>query len=399
MRMSRPPLTQQHHIWLLAITAATAIMNVYYNQPLLADLAASFQVSSQTVSSIPTLTQLGFGIGVLLFVPLGDTLDRRRLIPTMLLCVTGALTAVAVSSSFLWLSIASFILGLLTVVPPIIAPFAAQIASPQERGKAVGTVMSGVFFGYLLSRTLSGFIGAHFGWRTVYWVAAALMFVLAIALSKRLPKSQPSTQAFYLELMGSLPTLLHEQSVLRESSLIGAMFFGVFNAFWSTLIFLLQLPPYHYGSEVAGLFGLVGIVGTIAAQVSGRLADKYIPRLTVGLAILVSMIAYGIFWQFGLQLWGLVLGVTLLDLGVQAGMVANQARIYTLLPSTYNSRLYTVYLVSYYLGGALGSTLGAYGWSVGQWHGVCAVSMGMLSIAFITYWVGFGRATSTQKAK
>ena len=375
-------------IRLLAIAGGITIMNVFYNQPLLADIAGSFQVSATSVSFIPTLTQIGFGVGLLLFVPLGDMVNRQKLIVILLVLVTCALIAAAVSPSHVWLSAAHLSIGLTTVVPPIVVPFAAQIAAPKERGKAIGTVMSGIFFGILLSRTISGFIGATLGWRAMYWIASGLMLALAVLLTRLLPANKPSSQISYPQLMQSLAQLIQKQSVLREASVTGAMLFGVFNAFWTTLVFLLAKPPYHYGSEVAGLFALVGITGSAAAPIVGLLADKRGSRLTVGLAIAITTVAYGVFWLWGYKLWGLAAGAILLDLGVQAGMVSNQARIYTLLPETYNSRLNTVYMVSYYLGGALGSTLGAYGWSLWKWRGVCLVGLLMLVVAFVAYFKG-----------
>ncbi len=227
--------------------------------------------------------------------------------------------------------------------------------------------------------------------------SAGLMIVLAVILSMLLPKSQ-STTISYLQLMRSLPQLFIEQPVLRETVVIGAMQFGVFNAFWTTLVFLLSKSPDHYGSEVAGLFGLVGIVGAIAAPLVGRLADRKGSRLTVGLSIIVIALAYVIFWLLGYNLWGLIAGVIVLDLGVQAGLVSNQARIYTLLPETYNSRLNTVYAFFYYLGGALGSSLGLYSWSLWGWSGVCTVGLLMMAVASATYLVGHKRDLPHQRA-
>ena len=375
--------SREKTILLLAIAGGAAVMNVFYNQPLLADIAESFHVSARAISSIPTFTQIGFGIGVILFVPLGDMVERRRLIPVLMAGVACALLAVALAPNLFWLSVACLLTGMTTVIHPIVLSFAAQITTPPQRGKAVGIVLSGIFTGMLLSRTASGFIGTHLGWRAIYWLAAGLMFVLAIVLALRLPKS-PSAKISYLKLMRSLPRLIVEQPVLRETAVIGAMQFGVFNAFWTTLVFLLATPPYHYGSEVAGLFGLVGIVGIIAAPLVGRLADGKAPRL-IGLALIAIALAYAVFLLFGYYLWGLIAGAILLDLGVQAGLVFNQARIYTLLPETYTSRLNTIYAFFYYLGGALGSTLGAYGWSVWKWKGVCLVGFCMISIAFVAY--------------
>jgi len=374
-------------IWIMAVTSAAAVANLYYNQPLLAVIAQSFHASAHQVGFIPMLTQLGYAVGLLLFVPLGDLMERRRLIATMLATTAIALAAAAMSPSLAWLVVASLVIGITTIVAQLIVPFAAQLAKPGDRGKVVGTVMSGVLIGILLARTVSGFVGASFGWRTVYWLASGLMIVFAVALFFLLPKSQPSLTMSYRELMQSLWGLIRDQPVLREASIIGAMSFGAFSAFWSTLVFLLEKPPYHYGSEVAGLFGLVGVVGAAAAPIAGKLADKKSPRLTVGLAILITTSSFCVFWLFGHQLWGLIVGVILLDLGVQAAQVSNQARIFSLSPEAY-SRLNALYIMFYFVGGALGSFLGAISWSRWQWNGVCGVGLLMLVVAIAAFFRG-----------
>lgn len=370
-------------IWMMAIASGAAAANLYYNQPLLAIIAQSFQTSEHSVGLIPMLTQIGYAIGIFLLVPLGDLVERRRLILTMLVATAFALGVAAVSPNFTWLVGASLAIGMTTIVAQLIVPFAANLASPQARGKVVGMVMSGLLIGILLARTVSGFVGANFGWRSMYWIASGLMILLALALSKLLPKSQPTLRVPYLKLMQSLFELIR-QPVLQEASLAGAMSFGAFSAFWSTLVFLLAQPPYHYGSEVAGLFGLVGVVGAAAAPLVGKLADRRSPKLTVALGLTITTISFLVFWWQGHQLVGLIFGVILLDLGVQTTMVSNQARIYSLPPETH-SRLNALYIMFYFLGGALGSFLGAYAWSRWQWNGVCAVSLLMLAIAFTTF--------------
>ena len=370
-------------IWMMAIASGAAAANLYYNQPLLAIVAQSFQTSEHSVGLIPMLTQIGYAIGIFLLVPLGDLVERRRLILTMLVATAFALGVAAVSPNFTWLVGASLAIGMTTIVSQLIVPFAANLASPQTRGKVVGMVMSGLLIGILLARTVSGFVGANFGWRSMYWIASVLMILLALALSKLLPKSQPTLRVPYLKLMQSLFELIR-QPVLQEASLAGAMSFAAFSAFWSTLVFLLAQPPYHYGSEVAGLFGLVGVVGAAAAPLVGKLADRRSPKLTVALGLTITTISFLVFWWQGHQLVGLIFGVILLDLGVQTTMVSNQARIYSLPPEAH-SRLNALYIMFYFLGGALGSFLGAYGWSRWQWNGVCAVSLLMLAIAFTTF--------------
>lgn len=371
-------------VWVMAIICAFAVANLYYNQPLLAQIGQSFEVSAQQAGFIPMFTQIGYAVGMFLFVPLGDLMERRKLIVTMLAATACALLAAAVSPSLTWLVVASLVIGMTTIVAQLIIPFAAQLSLPQERGKVVGTVMSGLFIGILLARTVSGFIGARFGWQGMYWIAGGLMIVLACSASVLLPYCQPQIKMSYGRLMQSLFWLVRSQPILREASIIGAMSFGAFSAFWSTLVFLLESPPYYYGSEVAGLFGLVGVVGAAAAPVVGRLADRKSPRLTVGLGIAITTSSFFVFWLFGHQLWGLIVGVILLDLGVQATLVSNQTRIYS-LPSEIHNRLNAVYIMSYFAGGAIGSFFGAYGWSVWQWHGVCAVGLLMLVVAIAIF--------------
>ncbi len=371
-------------VWLMAITSGAAAANLYYNQPLLAVMQESLHAPAHATGLIPMLTQIGYALGIFLFVPLGDLMERRRLILTMLGATAIALGVAAVSPNLTWLVLASLAIGITSIAAQLIVPLAAQLAKPQERGKVIGMVMSGLLIGILLARTVSGFIGASLGWRAMYWIASGLMIALAVTLSRLLPKSQPSLQVSYLALIRSLFQLIREQPVLREASLAGAMSFGAFSAFWSTLVFLLAQPPYHYGSEVTGLFGLVGVVGAVAAPLVGRLADKGSPKLTVGLGLIMTTLSFLVFWVLGHQILGLIVGVILLDLGVQTTMISNQARIYS-LPQESHSRLNALYITFYFVGGALGSFLGAYGWSHWRWNGVCLSAVLMLGVAFTTF--------------
>ncbi|MBC1236765.1 MFS transporter [Nostoc sp. 2RC] len=368
-------------VWLMAITSGAAAANMYYNQPLLAAIAQSLDASVQDTGLIPTLSQIGYALGNLLIVPLGDLLERRRLIVTMLTATALALGIAALSPNITWLIVASLLIGTTTIVPQITVPFAALLAPPQVRGKVVGTVMSGLLIGILLARTVSGFVGAEFGWRAMYWIASGFMLVLAIALFCLLPKSQPAVIMSYQQLMHSMLKLLREP-VLQKASLTGAMAFGSFSVFWSTLVFFLEQPPYNYGSDIAGLFGLIGVVGAAAAPMAGRLADKRSPRLAVAIGLIATAFSFLVFWLFGYQLWGLIVGVILLDLGVQVTTVSNQALIYS-LPEEAHSRLNALFITFYFVGGALGSFLSTYGWNIWQWNGVCATGLLMLIVALI----------------
>jgi predicted MFS family arabinose efflux permease len=308
------------------------------------------------------------------------------LIVTLLGLVTLALACAAIAPGLAWLSAASLVIGLLSVIPHLIVPFAAQLARPEQRGQAVGSVMSGLLIGILLARTVSGYIGALFGWRRVYWLAAGMMVMLAVILLRFLPRSTPSVKLSYREMLASLLKLVRQQPALRETAAIGALIFGAFSAFWTTLVFLLERAPYGYhpASQTAGLFGLVGVVGAAVAPLVGRVADRRGPRFTLGLALAVLLLSYGVFAMLGYHLWGLISGVILLDFGVQSAHVSNQMRIYALIPEA-RSRLNTVYMVTYFLGGSLGSALGAWGWSTMQWNGVCAVGVSMSGIALAVF--------------
>ena len=371
-------------VWIMAIAGGATVANLYYNQPLLAIMAQSFHASPHVIGFIPTLTQIGYATGILLFVPLGDLTDQRRLIVTMLGATTVALALAAIAPNLTWLVVAHFGMGMTGIAAQVIIPFAAQLTPAPARGKVVGTIVGGLLIGILLARTVSGFVGAIWGWRAMYWIASGLMLVLALTLSRALPRHQPALQGSYLSLMRSLIRLIRTQPILQEASLIGAMCFGAFSAFWTTLVFFLAQPPYHYGSEATGLFGLVGIVGAAAAPLVGRLADRSSPKLTVGFGIIITTISFIAFWWLGHQLWGLIIGVILLDLGVQSAQVSNQARIYS-LPSEIHSRLNALYVMFYFVGGALGSFLGAFGWSRWQWNGVCGLSLVMLTVALVAF--------------
>ena len=366
-------------VWLLAFACCITAANLYYSQPILADIGRNFHMSVSEAGFIATLSQLGYASGLLFIVPLGDRYNRRTLIVCMLAAVTLALIAMAIAPNAIFLAIASYAVGTTTVVPQLVIPFAASMAGDHERGQVIGTVMSGLLIGILLARTVSGFVSAHLGWQAVYWIAAAMMVALGVVMRLALPADRPHSSMSYAHLLRSLWQLARREPVLRETSVIGGLVFGAFSAFWVVLAFFLETPPYHYGSDVAGLFGLVGVAGALAASFVGRLADKMDARRTTGIAVGVVVVSFALFWLTGHYLWGLIIGVILLDLGMQSIQVSNQTRVYSLNPHERN-RLNSVYMVSYFIGGSLGSLLGSYGWSIAGWTGVCAVG-GILLVA------------------
>lgn len=367
-------------ILLMAVTSGLAVANLYYNQPLLADIGRSFGASADAVGYVSVLTQIGYALGMLLFVPLGDTLERRRLLCGLLVAVAVSLVGFAAAQSLPWMYIASFAIGITTVVPQIVLPLAAQLAAPEERGKVIGTVMSGLLFGILLARTVSGFIGGAFGWRTMYEVAAAVMLLLSVLLYRLLPPTKPTVASSYVRLLRSMAQLVRQYAALREASLIGACMFGGFSVFWTSLAFFLEGPPYQFRAEIAGLFGLVGVAGAAGAPLVGRLADKMAPQKIIGMLIVLTLAAYGLIALSAVSLASLVAGVVLLDLGIQGAQVGNQARIYALQPEA-RSRINTVFMVSTFAGGAIGSALGSYAWHSWGWSGVCWSGGGLIAAA------------------
>jgi predicted MFS family arabinose efflux permease len=371
-------------LWTMAVASGVAVANLYYNQPMLADMARTFHATPRSIGLVATFTQIGYGMGMPVFVPLGDFIERRRLVVCLFLAVACALASAAISRSLLWLLIASFLIGLTTVITQILIPLAAELSTGKEQGRTIGTIMSGALLGILLARTLSGVVSQHFGWRIMYAIASGVALLFAGLLYAQLPPVHARPQGSYTDLIRSIFRMAAEIPKLRQISTVGALLFASFSVFWTTLVFLMENPPYHYGSQAAGLFGLIGAVGAFVAPLAGRWSDQRSPRFVVGIAIVMVLISYLTFWGVGLHLWGLMLGVILLDAGVQAAQVGNQSRVLALRPDARN-RVNTVYMITYFSGGSLGSLLGAWSWSRWQWNGVCATGVSLIVLAAIVF--------------
>lgn len=371
-------------VLVMAVTCGITVANLYYIQPLLVEIAESFHVTQVSVGFVAMLTQIGYALGMLIILPLADIKEKRFLIIIMLISSACSLMLMFYSFNITMISIAAFAVGFTSVVPQLIIPFVAQLANPKERGKIIGTVMSGLFIGILVSRTFSGLVGEYWGWRIVFAIATALMIILAIFLSRLLPFCPPTSSMKYKELFKSMVSLTKSLPVLREASLNGALMFATFSAFWTSLVFLLESSHYHMGADVAGLFGLVGVIGASAAPIAGRIADKRSPKFTVGIGMIAVILSYLCFLVFGFKLWGLIIGVILLDLGVQSCQISNQARVHALNDGARN-RINTVYMVSYFIGGALGSYLGSYSYAHFGWYGICVLGLLTQLIAVAAY--------------
>lgn len=344
---------------LLSVVAGVAIANIYFNQPLLHALVRDFPSSASWVGLVATATQIGFAVGMIFISPLGDRMDRRRLILWQITGICVALTLAATATSFSVLIGASLMIGIFATVAQQAGPFAAELAPATQRGHAIGTVMSGLILGILLARTFSGLIAEHVGWRAVFAASIVIMLALAAVVARGLPRSKPTSTLTYGKLLKSLWDLVLELRELREAALTGGALFAAFSLFWTVLALLLADPPFHLGPQAAGLFGLIGVAGAWAAPVAGKFADKRGPRTVISFSIALIAVSFLIFGFAGTKLIGLIFGVIALDVGLQMAQVSNQSRIFSLKPEAL-SRVNTVYMTFYFICGAIGSATGVY---------------------------------------
>ncbi|MCF8714237.1 MFS transporter [Joostella atrarenae] len=368
-------------LYLMAFGAGLIVANNYYNQPLLGLIAKSFQVSESEVSNIPLFTQVGYAFGLLFLIPLGDKFNRKKLMLVDFLLIIVSLIIAATSSSLIILIIASFMIGFSSVIPQFFVPMAAQLANPNERGKAIGIVMSGLLIGILGSRFISGFVGEYFGWRAMYYIAAVAVSLYGILIYFKLPAITSEFKGTYKELMKSIWFYFKSDSTLRLASLRGAIGFAGFSAFWTTLVFLLE-DVFNYGSGVAGAFGALGICGALAANVMGKLSDRMNKNKVILIAIIIMIFAWLVFYFSTASIIGLVIGVILLDMGLQSLHITNQSIILSGSPEAGN-RINTIYMVIYFIGGALGTITGAQIWEMFHWKGVAV--LGMTYTVFILF--------------
>jgi predicted MFS family arabinose efflux permease len=358
---------------LISFICAVAVGNLYYIQPILVEVAGELHASSDQVGLLAMWAQVGYGVGVLLLVPLGDVLERRRLIVVLLCAVATALAAAGCAGSLAGLTLANMLIGVTTVTPQILIPYAASLATPAQRATVLGTIQSGLLVGILLARTFAGFVAAWLGWRAIYFVASGLSVALACLVRYALPRQAQGVQVRYGALLKSMPVLLRQQPVLRRAAWVSALNFSTFSAFWTTLAFLLD-DAYHMGPAVVGLFGVVGVAGALAASAAGRLSDRHGPAYAQRVSCWVTLCAFAVFLAGPYSMVALVAGVVLMDAGVQAAHIACQAEVFSLAAQA-RSRLNGLYMFFRFAGGAAGSYLGAWAWRLLQWPGVCVLCM------------------------
>lgn len=366
-------------IFLLAASTGLSVAALYYSQPILGVLAADLHAANRAVGWIPTLTQFGYAIGLLFLAPLGDRFDRRTIILVKSLLLAAALLAIAVAPNLAVLLGASLAVGLLATVAQDIVPAAATLAPAEHRGRIVGTVMTGLLLGILLSRVVGGFIAEAFGWRTVFGAAAGVALLTAAVLARGLPGFKPTSTVSYPALLGSLAALWRQHRALRYAALAQGLLAVGFSAFWSTLAVMLHGAPFHLGSAAAGSFGLAGAVGALAAPFAGRLADRRGPQWVTRVGATLSVVSFAAMFAMptlstGAQLVLLALATVGFDLGVQATLIAHQTIVYGIAPEA-RSRLNAILMTTMFVGMAAGGALGAQALAAWGWNGIVGLAV------------------------
>jgi predicted MFS family arabinose efflux permease len=374
----------------MSVATGLAVASNYYAQPLLDTIARAFNLSASSAGFIVTAAQLGYAAGLLFLVPLGDMFERRMLIVSMTLLAAGGMLITASSQSLTMMIVGTALTGLFSVVAQILVPLAATLASPEKRGKVVGTIMSGLLLGILLARTVAGLLASLGGWRTVYWVASVLMVIMALALWRGLPKVKQENHLNYPQLLASVFSLFTQDKLLRTRALLGCFTFANFSILWTSMAFLLAAPPFNYSEGVIGLFGLAGAAGALGARPAGGLADKGKSHLTTSAGLVLLLLSWAAIWYGHISVLALIVGILVLDLTVQGVHITNQTVIYRMKPEARN-RLTAGYMTSYFIGGAAGSLISASAWQHAGWSGVCAIGAIVATLNLLVWWRGYHR--------
>ncbi|TXS01103.1 MFS transporter [Bacillus sp. SH7-1] len=375
-------------IILLATACGIIVANLYYAQPLIGLISNVIGLSNSSAGLIVTLTQIGYVVGLLFLVPLGDIVENKKLIIILLLLSAVALTATVFVKSAIMLLVASFFIGLGSVAAQVLVPFVSYLSSENARGRVVGNVMSGLLLGIMLARPISSLVADIWGWNAIFALSATVIIVLAFVLSKVLPTRKPKAKTNYIALLNSMWQLLRTTPILRRRAIYHACVFGAFSLFWTTVPLLLSSPAFHFSQTAIALYALVGITGAIAAPIGGRLADLGWTRPATGVALTVVIISLilPLFIQssspFGIAV--LVIAAILLDMGVSANLVLSQRLIFSLSPEI-RSRLNGVFMAIFFLGGAVGSFIGGWAYALGGWNLTLWIGIAFPTIALLYF--------------
>ena len=392
------PILSTPTLLLMATACGLCAGGNYFNQPLLHSMAQGLHVSEAQASSTVTMAQVSYGLGLLLLVPLGDMLERRRLVLTLMLLAACGMLASGASGlvgSFALLAAGTLMAGVFSVAAQVLVPMAATFAAPGTSGRAVGLVMSGLLIGILASRSVAGILSQLGGWSTVYWVGAACTTLMATLLARALPSAPPAAPVSYSSVMRSLASLLRRHPRLRSRSLIGGLGFATVSVLFSTMALLLAGPHFALSDLQIGLIGIAGIAGALMANVAGRMADRGLEQTTTLVGALLLLLGWIALWLGGTSIGWFLLGMLVVDGALQALHISNQNVVYALAPEA-RSRINAVYMTAYFIGASIGSALGSWAWLHYGWGGTSAMG-GALGLATLAM-VGWDRRLAMQKA-
>ncbi len=379
-------------VLLFSITCGVSVSSLYVLQPVLEDIRTDFSISTSTAALVVTAAQLGYAIGLLFLVPLGDLWNRKVLAPSMMVASSGALLLSGVAPGFALLFIASILVGISAATAQIVIPWSSSLAVPTDRGRVVGVVMSGLLLGILLARVVSGVIAEFGGWRSVLFVGAGLMAILAVVVYLVVPSDRARPHQFYGTLLMSIGRMIRTETMLRQRMLLGFLTMFGFSAMWTSLAFLLsgsRGERFSYSEAMIGLFGLAGVAGAAAAPMFGKLADRGHLRAATTAAWLITIAGWLLLAWPGTPMAALLIGLVVFDFGVQASQLSNQSAIYSLAPEA-RSRVTTAYMVAYFSGAVAGSISSGYAYGAGGWNALCLIGIASSVIA-VALWAGFDR--------
>lgn len=369
-------------LWSLAIIAGISVANLYYNQPLLSMIRHELGISEFKANLISMVTQIGYAIGLLFIIPLADLYQRKKIILSNFIFLIFSLLSIASGKNIHIILIASFVTGVCSVIPQIFIPIASQFSQPKHKGRNVGIVVSGLLTGILASRVISGFIGELFGWREMYYIAAGMMLICAITIVRLLPDIQPNFTGKYHDLMASIWTLLKKFPQLRIYSIRAALNFGSFLAMWSCLAFKMSQAPFFANSDTVGMLGICGMAGALTASFVG----KYVKKIGVRSFNFIGCGLILLSWLFlfvGANSYiGIIAGIIIIDIGMQCVQLSNQTSIFELPPQASN-RVNTIFMTTYFIGGATGTFLAGTCWELYEWHGVICVGVVLTTISLL----------------
>lgn len=378
----------------MAVGAGICVANIYYIQPILNEVALSFHTGEDQVGILSVLSQAGYGLGLFFITPLGDKINRKRMILALQILLIVSLLGMTIMHRLSGLYVMSLLIGVTAVAAQVILPMAASLDA-KNRGRTVGIIFTGILTGILAARVFSGYIAEWFGWRYVYGLSAIMVAIIAVVMQLSLPDIKPQFDGNYGKLLQSTLAQIGRFPLLRRTALLGALVFGAFCSFWTTLTFKLSGAPFHYHADIIGLFGILAIGGAMIAPLVGRKADKGNPAQSQ--IVTVSMLIVGVLLikYFPDTIWSFIIAVLLLDIGVQATQVTNVATIYT-LDATAHSRINTIYMTTYFIGGSVGTLVGVQCWHIGGW-GLLTTQLLVWSIlALVLAFYGFRKQKSVK---